>query len=73
LLYDSCKVKPVTGVIAELMQGQTGLCRVDARVVFIYTRVFGKRICNGVVVDERTLYSTTNNSISSWDMVVQYV
>jgi hypothetical protein len=32
-----------------------------------------KRYCNGVVVDERTLYSTTNNSVSSWDTVVQCV
>ena len=29
--------------------------------------------CNEVVVDERTLYSTTNNSVSSWDIVAQYV
>jgi hypothetical protein len=26
-----------------------------------------------LVIDERTLYSTTNNLISSWDMVVQCV
>jgi hypothetical protein len=31
------------------------------------------KYCNEVVVDERTLYSTINNLVSSWDMVVQYV